>query len=63
MVGSSSSSVGVSWASAMAIHTRWRWPPDRAEMGRVPRWDSPVARSARRTSFSSCADQRLIQDW
>ena len=35
MVGSSSSSSGVSWAIAIAIQARWRWPPESWSTGAV----------------------------
>ena len=61
VVGSSSSTIPVSWARVMAIHARWRCPPDNASTGRSARACRLVCASARLTMASSCADHCCIQ--
>ena len=52
-MGSSSRRMGVSWASSMATHTRWRWPPESSSTNRVARSDTPVEAIAAVTAVSS----------
>ena len=59
VVGSSSSIRSVPWARAIAIHTRWRWPPDsssteRGRRGRSCRWPrAPPRRPPRRRATTA----------
>ena len=54
VVGSSSSSRSVSWARAIAIHTRCRWPPDSSSTGRS-------ASSATSRTLHASVDRALVR--
>ena len=63
VVGSSSSRICVSWASAMASHTRWRWPPDSSSTKRPARSVVFVAARASVTARSSSRDHWRSSRW
>jgi hypothetical protein len=55
--------MGVPWARAMAIHARWRWPPDSSPTGRSASSTVAVATRAALTTASSSEDHRWNQRW
>jgi hypothetical protein len=60
VVGSSSSTIGVSCASTIASHTRWRWPPESSSTARGEVVDP---RRAHRLDDRALVDRRpLAQD-
>ena len=64
VVGSSSSRIGVSWASAIAIQTRWRWPPDSSSTSRSASVGRrAVAAIAAATARSSSRDHWRSSLW
>ena len=62
-MGSSSSRMSVSWASAIASQTRWRCPPDSSSTARPARSSTPVASMAERTATSSASDHCRSRRW
>jgi hypothetical protein len=58
-VGSSSSSRSVCWASAIAIHARWRWPPESSSTGR---WAIATLLGASSAAATACTSRVLDAD-
>ena len=55
--------MSVSWANAIAIHTRWRCPPDSSPTRLPTKLDTPASSIARSTACSSRSDHWRSGGW